>query len=146
MNCCFPQQKRKIKTWFQVKIKYHMNNSSGGKLSFHGQVAPLNLIPNCYRCTKRSSIYTDEISNSTLHSSLLILHIAMLHHIIALYYIYWTKGSWLTSQSIQKYRRGYWLKQETVHVKDRKSKTKLKSFVTEKCWKQKIGKNKHWFF
>lgn len=40
MNCCFPQQKRKIKTWFQVKIKYHRSNSSGGKLSFHGQIAP----------------------------------------------------------------------------------------------------------
>lgn len=47
------QQIRKIKTWFQVKIKYHMNNSSGGKLSFHGQLAPVNLTPNCYRCTKR---------------------------------------------------------------------------------------------
>lgn len=75
-----------------MKIKYPMSDSPGGKLAFHGQVAPINLTPNCYRCsrrmTHRSSIYTDEISNGTLHSSLLILLIAMLHRIIASYYVY----------------------------------------------------------
>lgn len=75
-NCCFPQQK-KGKSKYDFRQKYHMSNSSGGKLSFHGQIVPINLTPKCYRCTKRrmthrSSIYTDGISNSTLHSSLLI--------------------------------------------------------------------------
>lgn len=68
---------KKGKWKYDFRWKYHMSNSSGGKLSFHSQVVPINPTPKCYRCTTRrmthrSSIYTDEICNSTLHSSLLI--------------------------------------------------------------------------